>query len=959
MSDDSAISPAPVIEAYCVKCRIKREIQHAQFVFNVRGQPVTRGACPVCGTTLFRLGDTAGHAGLTRPAPVKIEKPAQPAAAAPAGPTSAPAGLPADASAYCVKCKTRRPLGEAQAVFTARGVRAVRGACPVCGTTLFRMGEAPGHLGLVKPTPAQLKAAAHSKAIAEHQAVQAKTRAAKKAAAAQAAKSAKTGAGKKAAAAQAAKSAKTGAHGKPDNSRQPVATTRTRLVIVESPAKAKTVERILGRNYRVRASVGHVRDLLRSQLSVDTDHDFRPTYRVPNEKKDLVRQIKAEAAQAAQVFLATDPDREGEAIAWHLMEAAAIDPAATQRVIFHEITPDAVRAAFDHPRAVDMDLVNAQQTRRILDRLVGYKISPLLWDRVRSRTSAGRVQSVAVRLVVEREREIQAFVAEEYWSIEAELAQKLVVGKRAPKERPSFRARLVRIRGEEADLANEANTLGIVAALEQSSYQVSKVKLGERRRKPAPPFTTSTLQQEASRRLAFTARQTMANAQILYEGVELGNAGQIGHAGDAGNAGNAGNVGNVGNIGLITYMRTDSTNVAEVAQNQARDFIRQRYGAEFVPETPPQYKTRAKGAQEAHEAIRPTSVLYTPDLVRPYLKRELFRLYELIWQRFVASQMEPAVMDTVSVDIEAGPAAGDRPYLLRATGVRVRFAGFLVVYEETRDEDALADGDERWLPALQEDEWLDLLRLLPEQHFTQPPPRYTEATLVRTLEENGIGRPSTYAPTISTIQQRGYVERREKRLFPTELGFVVNDLLVKHFSDIIDVGFTAQMEEHLDRIADGEEAWVSVLRRFWEPFVHSLAQAEAGMEQVHVDSEPTGELCEKCGHALVFKHGRFGKFIACSNFPTCRNTKPILVKVGVACPECSGELVERKTRRNRLFYGCVNYPKCNFSSWTRPLPTPCPQCGGLLTVATKTTAKCIRCGAVTPIGEGGANEHGQ
>jgi DNA topoisomerase-1 len=535
-----------------------------------------------------------------------------------------------------------------------------------------------------------------------------------------------------------------------------------------------------------------------------------------------------------------------------------------------------------------------------------------------------------VRLVVEREREIQAFVAEEYWSIEAELAQKLVQGKRIPKERPSFRARLVRIRGEEADLPNEADTLGIVAALEQSTYQVSKVKLGERRRKPAPPFTTSTLQQEASRRLSFTARQTMANAQILYEGVELGSE---------------------GNVGLITYMRTDSMTVAEVAQNQARDFIRQRYGAEFVPETPPQYKTRAKGAQEAHEAIRPTSVLRTPDQVRPYLKRELFRLYEMIWQRFVASQMEPAVIDTISVDIEAGPTADERPYLFRATGARVRFAGFLVVYEETRDEDALGDGDERWLPALQEGEWLDLLRLLPEQHFTQPPPRYTEATLVRTLEENGIGRPSTYAPIISTIQQRGYVERREKRLFPTELGFVVNDLLVKHFPDIIDVGFTAQMEEHLDRIADGEEAWVPVLRRFWEPFVHSLSQAEASMEQVQVDNEPTGEMCEKCGHALVFKHGRFGKFIACSNFPECRNTKPILLKVGVACPECGGDLVERKTRRNRIFYGCVNYPDCKFSSWTRPLPTPCPQCGGLLTVASKTTAKCIRCGAVTPISE--------
>ena len=920
MSDDSVTSPAPALEAFCFKCRTKRAIQNPQAEFNGRGQPMTRGVCPVCGTSLFRMGETAGHAGLERPALVKREKPAQPPPAAPAGPTSAPARLPDDASAYCVKCKTRRPLGEAQAVFTARGTAAVRGVCPECGTALFRMGDAPGHAGLVKPTPAQIKAAARSKAVAQRQADQAATRA-----------------GQKAAAAQTTGSTRSGATSKSTTADKPGAAGRTRLVIVESPAKAKTVERILGRHYRVRASVGHVRDLLRSQLSVDTEKDFRPTYRVPNEKKELVKQIKADAGQAGQIFLATDPDREGEAIAWHLMEAAAINPARVQRVVFHEITPAAVRAAFDHPRDLDMDLVNAQQTRRILDRLVGYKISPLLWNRVRSRTSAGRVQSVAVRLVVEREREIQAFRAEEYWTIEADLAQKLAAGKRSPKERPGFRARLARVRGEEANLTNEADTMGIVAGLEKSNYQVNKVKLGERRRKPAPPFTTSTLQQEASRRLSFTARQTMANAQILYEGVALGP------------------LGDDGNVGLITYMRTDSTNVAEAAQSQTRDFIRERYGAEYVPETPPQYKTRAKGAQEAHEAIRPTSVLRTPEQVRPYLKRELFRLYELIWQRFVASQMEPALMDTVSVDIEAGPTAEERPYLLRATGVRVRFPGFLVVYEESRDEDALADSDERWLPPLQEGEWLDLLRLLPEQHFTQPPPRYTEATLVRALEENGIGRPSTYAPIISTIQQRGYVERREKRLFPTDLGFVVNDLLVKHFPDIIDVGFTAQMEEHLDRIADGEEAWVPVLRRFWEPFAHSLAQAEAGMEQVQVDNEPTGELCERCDHPLVFKHGRFGRFIACSNFPTCRNTKPILVKVGVACPQCSGELVERKTRRNRLFYGCVNYPKCDFSSWTRPLPTPCPQCGGLLTAATKTTAKCIRCGAVTPIAEEAAN----
>ncbi len=793
--------------------------------------------------------------------------------------------FPAEPTAYCVKCRTSRPITEPAYVFTVRGQAATRGVCGTCGTTLFRLGETPQHAGLTRPVATN----------GEKASARGKTPPTRRGAA---------GNG----------SRRTGFQGS--------------LVIVESPAKARTVERILGRGYRVRASVGHVRDLLRSQLSVDIENDFEPKYRVPNEKTQVVKEIKAEAAAASRIFLATDPDREGEAIAWHLMEAADIDTQRTHRVVFHEITQDAVQDAFTHPRAVDMDLVNAQQTRRILDRLVGYKISPLLWDRVRSRTSAGRVQSVAVRLVVEREREIQAFVSEEYWSIAAELAQQVPLGARKNKTRPTFIARLVRIRGEEVDLKNEADTRAIVDELERATYQVAKVKLGERRRKPAAPFTTSTLQQEASRQLGFTARQTMLNAQILYEGVDLGEE---------------------GSVGLITYMRTDSTNVARVAQDQAREYILANYGPEYVPETPPQYKTRAKVAQEAHEAIRPTAVTRTPESVRPYLKRELYRLYELIWKRFVASQMEPAVLDTITVDVEAGPAQGERPYLLRATGVRMRFPGFLVVYEESRDEDVASDGDERWLPDLTEQEWLDLIRLLPEQHFTQPPPRYTEASLVRTLEENGIGRPSTYAPIISTIQQRGYVERREKRLYPTELGFVVNDLLVKHFPDIIDVGFTARMEEHLDTIAGGDEAWVPVLREFWNTFSQDLARAEATMEQVQVDNTPTGEACEKCGSPLIIKHGRFGKFIACSNYPECKNTKPLLAKVGVACPQCGGDLVERRSRRGRVFYGCANYPQCNFSSWTRPVVTPCPHCGGLMVVNGKQAAKCVSCGKTTSL----------
>ncbi len=796
--------------------------------------------------------------------------------------------VPAEMTAYCVKCRTSRPLTQPTYVFTARGQAATRGICPECGTTLFRMGETPQHAGLERPA---------APAAAERKKVKSPTKTAP-------------------------------ARHSPSGNGSQRPRFQGNLVIVESPAKARTVERILGRGYRVRASVGHVRDLLRSQLSVDIENDFEPKYRVPNEKKQIIKEIKAEAAAASHVFLATDPDREGEAIAWHLMEAADIDARRTRRVVFHEITQDAVQEAFSHTRAVDMDLVNAQQTRRILDRLVGYKISPLLWDRVRSRTSAGRVQSVAVRLIVEREREIQAFVSEEYWSIAAELAQQLPAGARPTKTRPTFIARLVRIRGAEVDLQNEHATRAIVDELERAAYQVTKVKLGERRRKPAAPFTTSTLQQEASRQLGFTARQTMLNAQILYEGVDLGSE---------------------GSVGLITYMRTDSTNVARVAQDQARDYILAQYGAEYVPETPPQYKTRAKVAQEAHEAIRPTSVLRTPESVRPHLKRELFRLYELIWKRFVASQMEPAVLDTMTVDIEAGPSAGERPYLLRATGVRMRFPGFLVVYEESRDEDVAAEGDERWLPDLSEQEWLDLIRLLPEQHFTQPPPRYTEASLVRTLEENGIGRPSTYAPIISTIQQRGYVERREKRLHPTELGFVVNDLLVKYFPDIIDVGFTARMEEHLDSVASGDEAWVPVLRDFWNAFSQDLARAEATMEQVQVDNTPTGELCDKCGSPLVIKHGRFGKFVACSNYPECKNTKPLLAKIGVACPQCGGDLVERRSRRGRTFYGCANYPTCSFSSWTRPVAQPCPHCGGLLVLASKQAAKCLACGKVSAL----------
>ncbi|HSO28257.1 MAG TPA: type I DNA topoisomerase, partial [Anaerolineales bacterium] len=531
------------------------------------------------------------------------------------------------------------------------------------------------------------------------------------------------------------------------------------------------------------------------------------------------------------------------------------------------------------------------------------------------RLSAGRVQSVALRLVVEREREVEAFVPEEYWTIAAELL---------PDGRPqqdSFVARLARIDEVEPELPNEAAVKPVLADMETAQYTISKVKRGERRRNPSAPYTTSALQQEASRRLGYTARRTMALAQQLYEGIEI----------DA-----------EGTTGLITYMRTDSTNVSETAQNEARDFIAQRYGKKFLPAEPPKYKTKARGAQEAHEAIRPTAVMRQPESLKQRLTRDQYRLYTLIWQRFVASQMEAAVYDTLQ--IEVGGKTKAHNYLLRASGSTIKFQGFLIVYEEARDEDQAPDEDNDRIPAdLEEGQTQRLLRLLPEQHFTQPPPRYTEASLVRTLEENGIGRPSTYAPILATLQQRNYVERDAKRLLPTETGVVVNDLLIEHFEDVMDVGFTARMEEDLDRIASGELTWNEVVREFYNPFHAKVQIAEEKMPEVHMGPEPVGRDCPECGHELVVRWGRYGKFISCSNFPDCRYTEPWLEKIGVNCPQDGGEIVERKTRRGRTFYGCSNYPECDFTSWKRPLPAPCPSCGGTLVVADKRNAQCLKC----------------
>ncbi len=691
-----------------------------------------------------------------------------------------------------------------------------------------------------------------------------------------------------------------------------------KLVIVESPAKARTIGKFLGKDYRVEATLGHVRDLLKSRLSVDVQNDFQPTYRVLNEKRKTVKHLKKEVKKAGELYLATDPDREGEAIAWHLLEEVEVGNRPVRRVVFHEITDGAIREAFENYRDIDMQLVDAQQARRILDRLVGYQISPLLWRSVRGGLSAGRVQSVAVRLVVDREREIEAFVPEEYWSIEAELAKQETRGQ-DPRE--SFWAKLHKIKGEDVDLRHQEDAQKIVDELQGASYVVAKVEKRQRRRKPPAPFRTSTLQQDASRRLRFSARRTMRTAQQLYEGIDLGPE---------------------GSVGLITYMRTDSVTVSAQAQAEARSYVAETFGKRYVPAKAPKYKTQAKGAQEAHEAIRPTSVRREPQAIKQYLSLQQFRLYDLIWRRFVASQMAGAVVEGTTVDIEAGDPAGEMPYLFRATASAVLFPGFLRVYQDLRKD----EGQGPPLPPLSQQEALDLLQLLPKQHFTKPPPRYSEATLVRALEEHGIGRPSTYAPILSTIQTRGYVQLVERRFHPTELGFIVNDLLVEHFGDIVDLGFTARMEENLDLIASGEKEWVPVLRGFYDRFGGQLERATEEMKKIELVPELAGMDCDKCGSPMVIKMGRYGKFIACSNYPKCKNTKPYVVKVGVECPRCGGDLVERKSRKGRVFYGCANYPECNFATWDRPVPEPCPQCGGLLTQSGKDSVKCTECGTV-------------
>ncbi|MED1664656.1 type I DNA topoisomerase [Brevibacillus laterosporus] len=663
------------------------------------------------------------------------------------------------------------------------------------------------------------------------------------------------------------------------------------LVIVESPAKAKTIGKYLGSKYVVKASMGHVRDLPKSQMGVDVGNHFEPKYITIRGKGDILKGLKDAAKKVTKVYLAADPDREGEAIAWHLATYLGLDISKPLRVVFNEITKEAIKDAFKHPRHINMDLVHAQQARRILDRLVGYNISPILWKKVRKGLSAGRVQSVTVKMINDREKEIQQFIPEEYWTITSTLES----------NKKPFEARFYGYANEKVELSSEENVQEILRKIKKDEYRVVKVQKKERKRHPAPTFITSSLQQEAARKLNFRTAKTMMIAQQLYEGIDLGKE---------------------GTVGLITYMRTDSTRVSQTAQDEAKEFITNQYGQEFSLKEARQ-APKKENAQDAHEAVRPTSVLRTPDDMKEHLSRDQLRLYRLIWERFLASQMASAVLDTMSVDIE------NNGVMFRASGSKVQFAGFMKVYVEGNDDGS--NEDDKLLPPIEEGQILSEQAIEPKQHFTQPPPRYTEARLVKTLEENGIGRPSTYAPTLETIQKRGYVALEEKRFIPTELGQIVISMIEEFFPEILDVEFTSGMEGGLDQVEEGIADWVKVLDSFYQGFAERVKVAEEEMKEVELKDEVSDEICELCGKHLVYKLGRFGKFLACSGFPDCRNTKPIVKHIDVKCPSCkSGEVVERKSKKNRIFYGCTNYPECEFLSWDKPISRPCPKCGEML-----------------------------
>ena len=667
----------------------------------------------------------------------------------------------------------------------------------------------------------------------------------------------------------------------------------SKLVIVESPAKAKTIKKYLGPGYEVIASMGHIRDLPKTLLGVDVDHGFKPRYVDIPGKTALIRQLKSMAAESDGVILATDPDREGEAISWHLAQILKVDTGDNTRVTFNEITKSGVTQGMENPRCLDMDLVNAQQARRILDRIVGYKLSPFLWKKVRKGLSAGRVQSAAVSIIVDREDEIRAFVSEEYWSIDALLAA-------APKGK-GFPARFHGTAKGKMKIANKEQADGILKDLQNAVFQVSGVKRGVRQISPAPPFITSTMQQEASRKLGFAARRTMKAAQELYEGVE---------------------VEGIGAVGLITYMRTDSLRISEDARKEGNDFIRETYGADYLPAKPRQFKSR-NNAQDAHEAIRPSMPSLTPERVKESLTSDQYRLYKLIWDRFIASLMANCVHDTCQVDISADK------YLFKASGYTVRFDGYTVLYVEGKDEENDENGP---LPALNEGDVLHLRELKGNQHFTQPPPRYTEATLIKTLEENGIGRPSTYAPTISTILAREYIEREGKALRPTALGEVTTRLMKEQFPEVVDVEFTANMEQQLDGVEHGKADWVETLDAFYKDFAKTLERAEENLsgEKIKVPEVESDVVCEQCGRKMVIKSGRYGKFLACPGYPECKNTKRIVEETGGVCPKCGGSIVAKKSKNNRKFFGCSNYPQCDFVTWSEPTKELCPKCGKTL-----------------------------
>lgn len=664
------------------------------------------------------------------------------------------------------------------------------------------------------------------------------------------------------------------------------------LVIVESPAKAKTIERYLGKKYKVKASIGHVRDLPRSQMGIDTENNYDPKYITIRGKGPVLQELKTAAKKVKKIYLAADPDREGEAIAWHLATALNIDINSDCRVVFNEITKEAILESFKHPRPINMDLVDAQQARRILDRLVGYNISPILWKKVKKGLSAGRVQSVSLRLIIDRENEIKNFEPEEYWSIEAGFE----------KNKKQFDAFYYGNGKEKVKLTNEQQVKDILKGIKGSEFEVMNVVKKERKRNASPAFTTSSLQQEAARKLNFRAKKTMMLAQQLYEGIELSKK--------------------EGAVGLITYMRTDSTRISDTAKTEAKSYIETKYGKDFIAGEQKQAKTKAN-AQDAHEAIRPTSAMRTPEELKAILSRDQLRLYRLIWERFIASQMAPAVLDTVTVDLQ------NNDVLFRANGSQVKFAGFMKLYIEGTDDQE--EETNKLLPEMEVGDKVKSLEIEPKQHFTQPPPRYSEARLVKTLEELGIGRPSTYAPTLDTIQKRGYVQLDAKRFVPTELGEIVHQATLEFFPEIINIEFTAQMEQNLDEIEEGITQWVNVIDQFYKDFEPRVKYADEVMEKIEIKDEPAGEDCEKCGAPMVFKLGRYGKFMACSNFPDCRNTKAIVKPIDVKCPSCeTGEIVERKSKTKRIFYGCNQYPECDFVSWDKPISRPCPKCSALL-----------------------------